>query len=839
MKRETISKLLFPVLAAVAAGVWIHTAQNGIIDETSSTAKLTYPTSFHKDGKGSLEITSLEPEAELSQDAQERLKVCNEHLEQHPDDPQKLSDAFWILYSGNRAASAVPYAQRLQTVEANQHPNFRQACIIALSQAARFEESERALNAFSESHYGFSQERCAAKMIQYYRCLHACRVLKDPSAASQAFILMVRTDPDAPFMDPYDTARGFFCRFITERIAAGQPLPEQLDRVWAFLPVSDVKLCVEQLQNKGDKPSEAMLAAMDEYNKGRLAPPAAKAQRAMHAYCRRGDKIDLAIELANQSVADARQLGDRGELLDALWRQAFFAHLNGNLETEYLAITEADRLARELTAPGLIARTKTKLGLMLEQFGNYNGAFDAYGKAIRLNERYDIAQCESHVPSPERRWAWQFGKAQVCRAKGDEASAREWLARALATIESQRASLEDFFQRRALLNNKYQVYELGVDIELKKKDLAAAFAFSEKSRARTFLDALGAKAGEARPLPLASLADVQAASDSFATLVFWSRPKELLAWIVRKDGAELMTLPITQAALKELISTCYAEVISGEKAIDWKPWMQKLWSELWAPLEKKLRPDERLCIIPHNVLHYVPFQALHDGKQFLVERHTVLYAPSGTGLVELRKRPGVLPESFAIFDGALELDPKSPFSKTPTEMLRKRYPKAQVFIRQQATEEAFRTSGCAGLIHITAHGSYDTWIPARSGLHLQPAGKEDGVLRAEEIGRLELKDTELVVLCSCVSSVGELADGDEVTGVTRAFQMAGARNVVGSLWPVEVTATNRLMELFYTQLQEHPGDPAMALCEAQRHFLKEDSNPDHWAAFELNGAGKR
>lgn len=948
MKRETKSKIILVVLLAVAGVVWVRRMKVARPPGGTASVEINYPASFRNDGKGSLKITLFEREGVLTPEIRQQLDACNEILEQHADDAENLLDAFWILHSNRLHAAAAPYGQRYRLLEKEVNPGFLEALIFDLGRAGQFDEAIREQEALASIHPGFSTERASAKYLQQHRCLHACRVLRDPVVAGQAFVAMTRTDPDIPFLDHYDRATNVFSELITQLIDEGKPLPKELDEVWIFLPSTEVYRLIAILKDAGGQPSAAMLAAGDDFNEGRIAPAAAKVQRAMHALYRRGLKTEMVLKLAQQGVADGRKLGDRRELMEALWRVACFAHLMGELETEYEAMTEADRLASELKVPGLLARTKAKLGLMYEQLGDYARAFDAYDEAIELTEKHGTtallgegpneyrarllslvgdpikaepllrklanhaervapgpgmrcipyfnlgvclsrqgrgdeairaflrsaegndqdfkassmieigriylsqgkpdeaekafetaAQCEQAVGSPERRWAWQLGKAQVRWARNEETGAREWLTKAQATIESQRASLKDYAQRRALLNNKYQVYEFGVEIELKKKDVAAAFALSERSRARTFLDALGVKAGESRPLPMATLADLQAASDSFVTVVYWSRPKELLAWIVRKDGAELVTIPIGHAALKKMMTEFYAKVIPEDDTVDWMPWMRTMWGQVWAPVEQKLKPDERVCIVPHHVLHYIPFQALHDGKQFLVEKHAIFYAPSGSGLVELRKRPGVVPTSTAIFDGALEKDPNSPFSKTPTAMLRGRYPKAQIFVREQATEETFRASGRAGLVHITAHGSYDAWIPSRSGLHLQAAGKDDGVLRAEEIGRLALNDTALVVLCSCVSSVGELADGDEVTGVTRAFQMAGARNVIGSLWPVGVTPTNRLMEVFYEQLDKRPSDPALALCEAQRRFLRESPHPYLWAAFGLNGSGRR
>ena len=81
---------------------------------------------------------------------------------------------------------------------------------------------------------------------------------------------------------------------------------------------------------------------------------------------------------------------------------------------------------------------------------------------------------------------------------------------------------------------------------------------------------------------------------------------------------------------------------------------------------------------------------------------------------------------------------------------------------------------------------------------LSSGSKESGpvVLTSYEIATLKLR-ADLVVLSSCESSVGQDTGAEGVLGLTRAFLIAGARCVCGSLWPVEDVATERLMKTFY------------------------------------------
>jgi tetratricopeptide (TPR) repeat protein/CHAT domain-containing protein len=150
-----------------------------------------------------------------------------------------------------------------------------------------------------------------------------------------------------------------------------------------------------------------------------------------------------------------------------------------------------------------------------------------------------------------------------------------------------------------------------------------------------------------------------------------------------------------------------------------------------------------------------------------------------------------------------------------------------------------------------------------------------GILTAEAIAGLPLLDLEIVVLSACETGLGIVRGGEGVFSLQRAFHVAGAQNVVASLWKVDDDATAALMTIFYDQLWRQRKPPIEALRNAQlaiyRHpelvgeFAKARGTPDfdkfvqrpglgvvaghdrgtqnrapvkQWAAFVLSGFGK-
>jgi CHAT domain-containing protein/tetratricopeptide (TPR) repeat protein len=97
---------------------------------------------------------------------------------------------------------------------------------------------------------------------------------------------------------------------------------------------------------------------------------------------------------------------------------------------------------------------------------------------------------------------------------------------------------------------------------------------------------------------------------------------------------------------------------------------------------------------------------------------------------------------------------------------------------------------------------------------------DDGLLTALEVEQMNLSDTELVVLSACETGLGQFAGGEGTLGLQRAFQVAGAKNVIASLWKVDDQATAVLMRLFYQKLWNEKKSPAVALREAQLALLR-------------------
>ncbi len=255
----------------------------------------------------------------------------------------------------------------------------------------------------------------------------------------------------------------------------------------------------------------------------------------------------------------------------------------------------------------------------------------------------------------------------------------------------------------------------------------------------------------------------------------------------------------------------------------------ELYQELVAPVAHLLEgipgAPRRLVVVPHGLLHQIPFHALFNGTCYLIDDYEIVYAPSTTALV--RSGTALPQNQHALIVGVD--DPLIPMVAQEVAAIAQHLPQAILLTGELATVRAVReqASGCA-VLHLACHGLFRSDNPSFSSLRLS-----DGWLTAADIAQIDLRGA-FVALSACESGRGRVYDGDEVIGLARAFLMAGARTLLCSLWLVQDASTAALMELWYTELGRGSG-AATALRQAQIAMRERFPHPYYWAAFFLVG----
>ncbi len=178
----------------------------------------------------------------------------------------------------------------------------------------------------------------------------------------------------------------------------------------------------------------------------------------------------------------------------------------------------------------------------------------------------------------------------------------------------------------------------------------------------------------------------------------------------------------------------------------------------------------------------------------------------------------------------------------------------EMYLQESAEEHILKSVKSPRVLHIATHGFFfpdsknsktgkvDPMM--RSGVLLAGVsdyylGKrdvrtDDGILTAYEATSLDLNQTDLVVLSACETGLGELSSGEGVYGLQRGFEIAGAKNILMSLWKVDDEATQKLMSHFYSEWLEN-NDIKSAFKQAQIKLQEQYHDPYFWGAFVLVG----
>lgn len=364
----------------------------------------------------------------------------------------------------------------------------------------------------------------------------------------------------------------------------------------------------------------------------------------------------------------------------------------------------------------------------------------------------------------------------------------------------------------------------------------ATYLEEEISRLRLQAEQNMSAAALAQPVPLVALH--QSLPSDHTLLAYHILDDELLAFVYRNGDLQVMRRLGQTAVVARLLDLLTIEwqrfqanssfiqrhlprLIQSTQQI-----LHALHQQLIAPMLPLLTGSKRLAIIPHGLLHHLPFAALYDGRSYLVEQFELTIAPSVTVLNTCRSRSPRQQGRTLIL--GVE-DPLIPFARQEATAVSACLPGARLLLGEQATLNALQCEAAdCTLLHLACHGLFRRDNPLFSALKLQ-----DGWLTATDVLQLRLPGA-FVALSACESGRSEVIGGDELLGLTYAFLGAGATGLLVSLWLVEDETTATLMSTFYQQLAQGESHPT-ALRQAQLALMVSHPHPYFWAPFILIG----
>jgi CHAT domain-containing protein len=381
-------------------------------------------------------------------------------------------------------------------------------------------------------------------------------------------------------------------------------------------------------------------------------------------------------------------------------------------------------------------------------------------------------------------------------------------------------------------------------------------------------------------------------NESTVLLEYMVTDKYVIVLRIMKDDFKAFRFPISREELQTNINL----LREGFNMLDNRTSFVKksfdLYQQIVEPVLKGVLEGKTLLIVPDDILHYLPFEALltsNPGKKkntsgfknlpFLIKKYPVHYVQSASVLASLRKekasKEGLKSkELFAMGDpyfGETEIQENNFYVRTflrttenrssikrlrqsgiEVENIGKLFHKKDIFLRENAKEELVKPPHQLDqytYIHFSTHGLLNVVKPELSGLILAQDKDpvQDGFLQMREIFNLKI-DADLVTLSACETGLGKDIRGEGLVGLTRAWMYAGTPSVLVSLWKVDDEATAKLMVRFYKNLKKGM-DKAKALQKAKLWLIKQTGtfikdgkhrkkfygNPFYWAGFVLIG----
>ncbi len=483
-------------------------------------------------------------------------------------------------------------------------------------------------------------------------------------------------------------------------------------------------------------------------------------------------------------------------------------------------------------------------------------------------------------------------RARIALQQGDSQRAEGWLKTAIEVVESQRASIHTESFKIGFVGDKQAAYQDMIALQLQRQAFATALHYVERAKARAMVDMLAARrpavagtattaaAGLAHPLlddidqleqqsaqgpialsrqrgdsqralvrkkqqqlateapHIASLASVDIAPiDTLqarlgpheALVEYYAYQEQLYVFVLTRD--QVFARPLDGKGLAPAVEA-FRRALQEPQTQTYLGLGAQLYQRLIAPVATRIAGYD-LTIVPHGVLHYVPFAALGEDNHFLVDQHALNVLPTASTLHYLQARPDRQHSLLALGNPQLEHPSQDlPGAEAEVRAITRQIPASRTYLREDATETRLKAEGRNfSHLHIASHGVFDPARPLDSALLLAKSDRDDGRMTVRELYSLPLQ-ADLVVLSACETALNDLQSGDELMGFSRGFLYAGANAIVASLWKVDDQATADLMTGFYQAL---PGGYRQALRQAQQHTRQRYPHPYYWAAFVLTG----
>lgn len=469
------------------------------------------------------------------------------------------------------------------------------------------------------------------------------------------------------------------------------------------------------------------------------------------------------------------------------------------------------------------------LGAVYQQTGKLNQARQSTEQAL-------LAIDNNAVPEIAYLWQWQLGR--IARLQNQPETAMQSYNAAFATLQSVRTNLvainpelqfafrdriEPLYRERAtlLLNNNPSQENLK-----QARDTIEALQLAELNNffREACLDATPQKIEQIDPN---------------AAVIYSIILPDRLAVILSRSGKplEYHQTNVKSQEIDRIFEDLYANL--NPFLATTKQAQQTFYNWMIRPLESQLQDNntKTLVFILDGVMRGIPVAALHDGKQYLVEKYSVALTPG----LQLLSSSSLTSQTIETIAGGLT-EARQGFSALPNvadevSEIATLVP-SEVLLDRDFTRDRLRgqvTSLPYPIVHLATHGQFAsraedtfllTWSDRINVRDLDKLLQDRDFAAATPI--------ELLILSACQTATG---DKQAALGLAGVAVRSGARSTLATLWSIQDDSTAKLMTEFYRAIQTPKMSKAEALRQAQLSLLRNPKyqHPFYWSAFVLVG----
>lgn len=336
---------------------------------------------------------------------------------------------------------------------------------------------------------------------------------------------------------------------------------------------------------------------------------------------------------------------------------------------------------------------------------------------------------------------------------------------------------------------------------------------------------------DAKPASLKALQDAMRA-ERFELVQYLVQDAGVIVWHIGPDTVTVRNVFLPRTQVMSKVASLQKSLTDRNAKFD-EATARELFLYLIQPVLGQIHSD-RLVIVPHEDLNYVPFQVFQnpaDGR-YLGERFQISYAPSATVLLGFKR-------STSLAGGRLfaAADPSIAAAVGEVASIAKLFPGRSRIVSNSLARESDVKAAVRDydIVHLSVHGKFNATEPMLSYVALAPGAGDDGMLTAAEMFGLPLDNSRIVVLSACDTGRAEATHGNEIIGLVRALIYAGAGTLVLSYWEVDSDATALWMQSFYEAALTRPIAEAARVALTRVKSNPAYSHPYYWAAFAMVG----